>query len=84
MRRPILLKPFFSDFDKTNNGHVFLNQAKQAFFHAKIALSDSDFLSLASYFAAWDGFDYIAFLQALEAYKGFHLLMLENHHQRFK
>ncbi|EPZ36278.1 hypothetical protein O9G_003436 [Rozella allomycis CSF55] len=64
-RRPVILKPFFRDFDKSNNGHVSVSQARQSLMYGKIILSEEEFNALRKVHEDCDGFDYLSFLSTI-------------------
>ncbi|KAL1506511.1 hypothetical protein ABEB36_005862 [Hypothenemus hampei] len=66
IHRRILLKPMFKDFDKHNNGHVSLNQMRQALNSNGILLSDDELFALEERFKNDMGFNYVWFLTEVE------------------
>ncbi|CAH0558987.1 unnamed protein product [Brassicogethes aeneus] len=66
MKRRILLKPVFRDYDKNNNGHVTRNQMRQALHSNGILLSDEELFSLEERFNNDMGFNYFWFLREVD------------------
>ncbi|KAK4881782.1 hypothetical protein RN001_005101 [Aquatica leii] len=66
MKRAILLKPAFGDFDKHNNGHVSRAQMRQCLLTSGILLSDEELYALEERFNDELGFNYFWFLREVE------------------
>lgn len=66
MRRRILLKPVFRDYDKHNNGHVSRSQMRQSMLSNGILLSDEELYALEERFNDDIGFNYFWFLREVE------------------
>ncbi|XP_076678862.1 uncharacterized protein LOC143374525 [Andrena cerasifolii] len=65
--RRILLKQFFKDYDRHNNGHVSRSQLRQVLTTATVLLSPEEGFSLEQRYNDELGFNYIWFLEELEA-----------------
>ncbi|XP_017773462.1 PREDICTED: uncharacterized protein LOC108560438 [Nicrophorus vespilloides] len=66
MRRRILLKPVFRNYDKHNNGHVSRSQMRQSLLSNGILLSDEELYALEERFNDDMGFNYFWFLKEAE------------------
>ncbi|XP_018321327.1 uncharacterized protein LOC108734325 [Agrilus planipennis] len=66
MKRGILLKPWFRDYDKNNNGHVSRSQMRQSILASGILLSDEELYALEERFNDDVGFNYFWFLREVE------------------
>ena len=68
-KKPVLLKPFFRDFDKTGSGHVTFVQAKQCFTYGRLELSEGEAEGLLERYGNKEmlTFDYLTFLKDIES-----------------
>ncbi|CAK9796667.1 hypothetical protein ANTQUA_LOCUS837 [Anthophora quadrimaculata] len=67
--RRILLKQFFKDYDRHNNGHVSRSQLRQVLQTAAVLLSEEEEFALEQRYKNDLGFNYNGFLMELEARK---------------
>ncbi|RZC35018.1 uncharacterized protein BDFB_001668, partial [Asbolus verrucosus] len=66
MKRRILLKPAFRDYDRHNNGYVSRSQMRQCLLSNGILLSDEELYALEERFNNEVGFNYFWFLKEVE------------------
>ncbi|XP_045460656.1 uncharacterized protein LOC123671052 [Harmonia axyridis] len=66
LKRGLLLKPSFRDYDKTNNGHVTIPNARQCLVSNGILLSDEELYALEERYNSDMGFNYFHFLKEVE------------------
>ncbi|XP_044761685.1 uncharacterized protein LOC123318965 isoform X2 [Coccinella septempunctata] len=66
LKRGLLLKPSFRDYDKTNNGHVTIPNARQCLVTNGILLSDEELYALEERYNSDMGFNYFWFLKEVE------------------